>query len=59
MLVTDAIRQQIQSHAHAAEIRDLGVKQGMRLLRDSGQLKVDSGLTTLEEVERVTMRSEL
>ncbi len=59
LLVTDAIRQQIQSHAHAAEIRDLGVKHGMRLLRDSGQLKVDSGLTTLEEVERVTMRSEL
>lgn len=59
LLVTDAIRQLIQDRAHAAQIRDLGVREGMRLLRDSGQEKVALGLTTVDEIERVTMRTEL
>jgi len=59
LVIRDPIRKQIQNHAHAAEIRDTGVQDGMRLLRESGQLKVEQGLTTQEEVERVTMRSEL
>lgn len=59
LLVTDPIRRLIQDRAHAAAIRDLGVAEGMRLLRDSGWEKVAAGLTTAEEIERVTMRSEL
>lgn len=59
LLVTDTVRHQIQERAHAAQIRDSGVLDGMRLLRDSGQLKIDAGLTTLAEVERVTMRTDL
>lgn len=59
LIVTDPIRRLIQDRAHASAIRDLGVAEGMRLLRDSGNEKVAAGLTTPEEVERVTMRSEL
>ncbi len=59
LLVNDEIRSLIQQRVHAAEIRDCGVRGGMRLLRESGELKIAERLTTLEEVERVTMRSEL
>ncbi|MEM8736402.1 MAG: GspE/PulE family protein, partial [Planctomycetota bacterium] len=59
LMVNDEIRGQVQSHAHSAEIRETGTRHGMRLLRDSGQLKVEQGLTSMEEVERVTMRSEM
>ncbi|MEZ6137035.1 MAG: GspE/PulE family protein [Pirellulaceae bacterium] len=59
LLVTDTIRKQIQERVHAAEIRDAGVRDGMRLLRECGELKIAQGLTTPEEVERVTMRTEL
>jgi general secretion pathway protein E len=59
LLVTDAVRKQIQDRVHAAEIRDLGVREGMRVLRECGELKIKLGLTTVEEVERVTMRTEL
>lgn len=59
LLITDTIRKQIQDRTHAAELRELGVREGMRLLSESGELKVKQGLTTLEEVERVTMRTEL
>lgn len=59
LLVTDPIRQQIQEHAHASKLRDQGVAGGMRLLRESGQAKIELGLTSQEEVERVTMRTEL
>jgi general secretion pathway protein E len=57
LLITDQIRQQIQDRAHAAHLRDAGVAEGMRLLREWGQDKVALGPTTLEEVERVTMRA--
>jgi general secretion pathway protein E len=59
LLVTDEIRTLIQQRAHAAEVRDCGVRGGMRLLRESGELKVANRLTTQDEVERVTMRAEL
>ncbi len=59
LLVNDEIRSLIQQRVHAAEIRDCSVRGGMRLLRESGELKIAERLTTLEEVERVTMRSEL
>ncbi|MFO0940473.1 MAG: ATPase, T2SS/T4P/T4SS family [Pirellulales bacterium] len=59
LLVNDQIRSLIQQRVHAAEIRDCAVQGGMRLLRECGDLKIAQRLTTLEEVERVTMRSEL
>jgi general secretion pathway protein E len=59
MLVDDRVRDLIQQRAHASAIRDAGVAAGMRLLRESGMSKVDQGITTREEIDRVTMRTAL
>ena len=42
------------STADAAEIKACAVEQGMRTLRDDGAHKVLCGMTTIEEVLRVT-----
>lgn len=59
LLVTDRVRREIQGRAHAAEIRQSAVTAGMRLLREDGVRKMLSGKTTLEEVQRVTMRGDV
>jgi len=59
LLVSDAIRQKIQDRSSASVIRETACQEGMRLLRDSGMEKVQMGWTTVEEVERVTMRADL
>jgi general secretion pathway protein E len=48
------IRRLILNHATADDIRDQALSAGMRTLREDGRLKVLAGLTTIEEVERVT-----
>ena len=48
------IRRLILDHATADAIRDEGLALGTRSLREDGRLKVLAGLTTIEEVERVT-----
>ena len=40
--------------ANAAAIREAGLKSGMHLLSMDGLLKVHQGITTLDEVLRVT-----
>lgn len=57
LMVNDDVRSKIQSQANAAEIRDGAMKNGMRLLREDGLLKIAAGTTTPAEVRRVTMRS--
>jgi general secretion pathway protein E len=59
MLVDDGIRGMIQQRAHAAALQNAGVAAGMRLLRDSGLTKVSLGITTAEEIDRVSMRTAL
>jgi type IV pilus assembly protein PilB len=48
------IRQLVLEHASADEIRERAIADGMRTLKDDGVQKVLAGLTTIEEVERVT-----
>lgn len=57
LLVDDAVRETIQQRANASAIRDVALARGMRLLRDDGVEKVKQGLTTVEEVSRVTVRA--
>lgn len=57
LVVNDSVRELIQSRAAASKIRDAAVAEGMKLLRDDGLRKVEQGITTLEEIERVTMRT--
>jgi type IV pilus assembly protein PilB len=52
--ITREIRSLILNHASADELRDQGRSQGTKSLREDGRLKVLAGLTTIEEVERVT-----
>jgi type IV pilus assembly protein PilB len=52
--VSREIRRLILDHASADAIRDEAIASGTRNLREDGRLKVLAGLTTIEEVERVT-----
>lgn len=54
MVINDTIKEAIVNKKDAAQIRDLGVKNGMKLMIEDGMEKVRSGLTTLEEILRVT-----
>ena len=56
-MVDDPVRGKIQDRSNASEIRDVGLTRGMKLLRDDGVRKVLQGLTTIEEVSRVTVRA--
>jgi general secretion pathway protein E len=55
LLVTnDAIREQIHHRAAEAEIREAAITHGMVLMRDDGERLVRNGVTTMEELMRVT-----
>ena len=57
LMVDDPVRSKIQDRSNASEIRDVALAHGMRLLRDDGVAKIRQGLTTVEEVSRVTVRA--
>ena len=54
MEMNDEIRKLIMANADAVEITKAAQRNGMRNLREDGWLKVRSGLTTADEVMRVT-----
>ncbi|MEX0619756.1 MAG: ATPase, T2SS/T4P/T4SS family, partial [Pseudohongiellaceae bacterium] len=54
MVMSDAIRHQIATDADANVIRDQAIKEGMKTLRQDALEKLRAGLTTPEEVVRVT-----
>jgi general secretion pathway protein E len=54
LVVEDAVRERIQSRANAAEIKATAERSGMQNLRADGIAKALAGLTTPEEVARVT-----
>ena len=53
--VDDTIQRLIFDHAPASLLRQRAREMGMRTLREDGMLKVASGMTSLQEVLRVTM----
>ena len=55
MPVTQEIRDLILRNAPTAEIRDVAASQGMKTLRQNALQKVLEGVTTIEEVLRVTL----
>jgi general secretion pathway protein E len=57
LLVDETTRRHIQSRATAAEIASAATTAGMNTLREDGAAKVLQGQTTVDEVLRVTMRS--
>ncbi|MEO0108439.1 MAG: GspE/PulE family protein [candidate division WOR-3 bacterium] len=54
LVVDDGIRHLVMQRAAASEIAHRAAEQGMQSLRQDGLAKAKSGLTTLEEVTRVT-----
>ena len=58
MLLNDAIKPLINADTDLVALRRAAFKDGMRSLRLSGAQKIASGVTTLEEVLRVTPQSE-
>jgi type IV pilus assembly protein PilB len=54
MLLNVETREAILRGASASELRELGRKRGMITLRESGLQKIREGVTTLNEVARVT-----
>ena len=54
LIMSDAIRHHIASGADANTIRDEAIIEGMKTLRQDALEKLASGMTTPEEVVRVT-----
>ena len=52
--VTNAIREQILHDTSAKALKDLALKEGLRTLRLAGLEKAKAGLTSLDEVLRVS-----
>ena len=54
MTLKDEIKEMILEGASADELKKIAVRLGMRTLRMSGLSKIKKGITTVEEVVRVT-----
>ncbi|OGP31974.1 MAG: type IV-A pilus assembly ATPase PilB [Deltaproteobacteria bacterium GWC2_42_11] len=55
MPLGEALKEAILSGASGAELKREAIRQGMKSLRMSGITKIKEGVTTIEEVVRVTM----
>ncbi len=58
IVVSDYIRPMVVARASSTEIKQMAIKHGMRILRHDGWTKVLKGITTIEEVLRVTEDAE-
>ena len=54
LVIDDEIRKLILAHASSQEIRERAVQSGMTTLRQDGWRKIQEGITTVEEIIRVT-----
>lgn len=54
LLTSEQIEKLIMANASTSQIRKVAIAEGMKTLREDGWDKVKAGLTTLEEVLRVT-----
>ncbi|MFZ5757001.1 MAG: GspE/PulE family protein [Pseudomonadota bacterium] len=59
MPLSQPLRKLIAQHADVADIRKQAIKEGMKPLRLAGAQKVAAGLTTIEEVMRLTPSMEM
>ncbi|MCS7250091.1 MAG: type II secretion system ATPase GspE [candidate division WOR-3 bacterium] len=54
LIIDDTLREMILKNKSATEIHQVAVSKGMKTMRDDGFDKVKKGITTIEEVLRVT-----
>jgi general secretion pathway protein E len=57
LTLSDPVRRLIMQHATAGEIQDLAVKEGMRTMYQDGLKKCLDGVTTLDEILRVSQEA--
>lgn len=57
LLMTDPIRTLVMRHASSQDIQQVALQEGMQTMYEDGLGKAVTGLTTLEEVLRVTQES--
>ena len=53
-IVDDELRSMVVAGATAGEIRNMAIERGLQTLRDDGIRKAIEGITSLDEVRRVT-----
>jgi len=58
LVMHDNLRPLIIDRAQSSAIKQRAISNGMRTLRDDGWVKVKAGITTVEEVGRVTQEDE-
>jgi type II secretory ATPase GspE/PulE/Tfp pilus assembly ATPase PilB-like protein len=58
LVLNEALRPLVLSRAASSTIAQRAIEQGMRTLRDDGWNKVRNGITTIEEILRVTQIEE-
>jgi type IV pilus assembly protein PilB len=56
--ITEGIKELIMEEASTEMMRDCGIQEGMRTLREAGIEKIYNGMTTIEEVVKETMALE-
>ncbi len=54
LYMTDGVRRLVMTHAQAKQIEEMALQQGMHTMYEDGLKKSVAGLTTIEEVLRVT-----
>ncbi len=57
--MNETLREMVIQKASSQQIKKKAVEMGMRTLRQDGWLKITNGLTTIEEVMRVTQQEEV
>ncbi len=57
LTMTSSVRRLVLAGAHSSEIKQQAIAEGMRDLREDAREKILSGVTTVEEVLRVTVDS--
>ena len=55
--MSDPVRRLVMQHATSGELQDLAVSEGMRTMYQDGLLKCQTGVTTLDEILRVTQEA--
>jgi general secretion pathway protein E len=54
LIMSDAIRSMIMRHVTSGEVRQQAIAEGMQTMYENGLSKAVAGVTTMEEVLRVT-----
>jgi general secretion pathway protein E len=57
LVMTDPLRRMVMQHADMGKIEELARNEGMRTMYEDGLVKALAGVTTIEEVLRVTQET--